>query len=98
MTNAGVYIPKPLPTNFIAPCLHAANIAIVRSWIRIQTWKPHWKFIEKCSVEKKSKSEAIKDVCLYEHVKINCTKGIVYKLAINILANAFKWKRLRDTE
>lgn len=46
----------------------------------------------------KSKSEAIKDVGLYEHVKINCTKGIVYKLAINILANAFEWKRLRDTE
>lgn len=97
MTNAGLYIPKPLPTNFIAPCLHAANIAIVRSWIRIQTWKPHWKF--KCSVEKKkSKSEAIKDVGLYEHVKITCTKGIVYKQAISILANAFEWKRLRDTE
>lgn len=54
--------------------------------------------IQVFSWKKKSKSEAIKDVCLYEHVKINCTKGIVYKQAINILANAFEWKRLRDTE
>lgn len=57
--------------------------------------KIHW---EVYSWKKKCKSEAIKDVCLYEHVKINCTKGIVYKHAINILANAFEWKRLRDTE
>lgn len=26
MTNAGLYIPKPLPTNFIALCLHEAKI------------------------------------------------------------------------
>lgn len=57
--------------------------------------KIHW---EVFSWKKKSKSEAIKDVGLYEHVKINCTKGIVYKQAINISANAFEWQRLRDTE
>lgn len=50
--------------------------------------------IQVFSWKKKSKSEAIKDVGLYEHVKITCTKGIVYKQAISILANAFEWKRL----
>lgn len=47
---------------------------------------------------KKFKLEVIKDVCLYEYVRINCMKGIVYKLVINILVNVFKWKRLRDIE
>lgn len=57
--------------------------------------KIYW---EVYSWKKKCKLEVIKDVCLYEYVKINCMKGIVYKLVINILVNVFEWKRLRDIE